>query len=208
MRRGGRGPAGCLAGCLTKLIVLALGAVAFTYMVTVALNPWALHIGGRSTPLLYWHGSGTLVAKDGKMYPLYVSFWPGRPRGLHGGGRREGKTVSARLSGNGWLCVAPGTTERMQVSGTMYGGYASSEGSLLDFRLLEWRKPFAINPQKRGFFDLAGAWHGPDLVMDRPGEQGIRLQSGPFIDHATVTLRWASFEEFEAECRSIGNNPH
>ena len=198
---------GCLAGCLTKLIVLALGAVAFTYVVIVALNPWALHIGGQSTPLLYWHGSGTLTSKDGKTYPLYVSFWPGRPQGFHGGGSREGKIVSAHLSGTGWLCTAPGALERMNLSGTMYGGYTSSGESLFDFRLLEWRKPFSINPQHRGFFDLAGTWHGPDLVMDRPGEQGIRLQSGPLIDNATVTLRWASFEEFEAACRGIGN-PH
>ena len=34
----------------------------------------------------------------------------------------------------------------------------------------------------RGFFDLAGTWHGPELVMDRPNEQGIKLNTGPFID--------------------------
>jgi hypothetical protein len=84
----------------------------------------------------------------------------------------------------------------------MYGGYTSSEGSLFDFRLLEWRKAFTINPQHRGFFDLAGQWRGPELVMNRPGEQGIRFQSGMFIDNATVTLHWGSYEEFDAVCRS------
>ena len=197
-----RGAGGCLGGCLTKLVVLMLVGTAFTWVLLVALNPWALHIGGRSTPLLYWHGSGTVVSKDGKMYRLYVGFFPGRPGGIHGGGRREGKIVSARLSGTGWLCVSPGNIEKMNLSGTMYGGYTSDTDSLLDFRLLDWRKAFAINPQHRGFFDLAGSWHGSDLVMDRPGEQGIRLQSGPFIDNATVTLRWAEYEDFEAGCRS------
>jgi hypothetical protein len=182
--------------------VWALVACAFAWAVLVLMNPWALHIGGRSTPLLYWHGTGTVESKDGKAYPLYVSFFPGRPRGMHSGGRREGKIVSARLQGTGWLCVAPGNIERMRLSGTMYGGYTSDRDSLLDFRLLEWRKPFSINPPNRGFFDLAGTWHGPDLVMDRPDEQGIKLNSGPFIDHASVTLRWASYEEFEAACRS------
>jgi hypothetical protein len=196
-----RGP----GGCLTKLIVWGLAACAFVWAVLVLLNPWALHIGGHSTPLLYWHGMGTVVSKDGKTYPFYVSFFPGRPRGMHSGGRREGKIVSARLQGTGWLCVAPGNIERMKLSGTMYGGYTSDRDSLLDFRLLEWRKPFSINPPNRGFFDVAGTWHGSDLVMDRPNEQGIRLNSGPFIDHATVTLRWASYEEFEAECGSAGN---
>ena len=200
-----RGPLGCLGGCLTKLVLILLGAALFVWALMAAMNPWALHIGGRSTPLLYWHGAGPVVSKDGRSYPLYVTFWPGRPQGFHGGGRREGKSVSARLDGSGWLCVAPGNLQRMKVSGTMYGGYARAEASLFDFRLLEWRKAFSINPQHRGFFDLAGTWHGSELVLDRKGEQGIRLQSGPFIDNATATLRWESYEEFEAQCGS-GNN--
>ena len=197
---------GCLGGCLTKLFVWSVIAVVAVWAFTVLLNPWALHIGGRSTPFLYWHGVGTVVSKDGKTYPLYVSFFPGRPGGFHGGGRREGKTVSAQLTGTGWLCIATGNVERMKLSGTMYGGYASDANSLLDFRLLEWRRPFSINYQNRGFFDLAGTWHGHDLVMDRPREQGIRLNSGPYIDNATATLRYATYEEFEAACRSVASN--
>jgi hypothetical protein len=193
-----------LGGCLTKLVLFGIAACAFVWVVTVALNPWALHIGGRSTPLLYWHGTGTVVSKDGKTYPLYVSFWPGKP-GKHGGGRREGKLWSAALKGTGWLCIAPGSVERMEMSGTMYGGYTSSDNSLFDFRFLEWQKPFQINYHNRGYFDVAGNWKGPLLVMDRPGEQGIKLNTGPFIDNATVSLRWASYDEFEAACRSKGS---
>jgi hypothetical protein len=192
-----------LSGCLMQLILLTCGGLIFMWVVIVALNPWALHIGGRSTPLLYWHGTGTVLAKSGKRYPLYLSFWPGRPQGFSGGGRREGKIVSAQLGGDGWLCIAPGQTERMQLSGTMYGGYTSSADSLLDSRVIEWRKAFSINPQHRGFFDLAGKWRGPDLVMDRTGEQGIAFKSGLFIDEATVTLRWASYKDFESACRNM-----
>src|SRR3954451_8226264 len=97
-----RGPVGCLTGCLTKLVLMAVAIVVFLGAVTVALNPWALHIGGRSTPLLYWHGAGTVVSKDGRTYPLYVTFWPDRPSGFHGGGRREGKRKNADLDGTGW----------------------------------------------------------------------------------------------------------
>jgi hypothetical protein len=195
-----RGP----SGCLTKLFLILLAAVVFVWAVLAALNPWALHIGGRSTPLLYWHGTGVLVSKDGKTYPLYLTFYPGRSRGSHAGGRREGKPVSGRLQGDAWLCIAPGKTERMKLSGTKYGGYASTDGSLFDFRLLEWGKPFSMNPQNRGFFDLAGEFHGPDLVMDRPGEQGVRLHTGPFIDNATATLHWADRQVFEINCRESG----
>jgi hypothetical protein len=196
---------GCLAGCLARVVLWTAVGLAFVWALTVALNPWALHMGGHSTPLLYWHGTGTVLSKDGRTYPLYLSFWPGRPQGFHGGGRREGKTVSAHLDGTGWLCIAPGTVERMDVSGTMFGGYSSSENSLFDFRLLEWRRPFLINPPNRGFFDVAGTWHGPELVLNRPNEQGIRLKSGPFIDNATVTLHWATYADFESACQSRGS---
>ena len=196
-----RGPRGCLA----NLIVLAVSGSACAWVVMVALHPWALHIGGRSTPLLYWHGTGTVVSKDGKTYPLYVTFWPGRPRKAGTGiGRREGKGISSDLGGMGWLCVAPGSMEKMQLSGTLYGGYTSDAASLLDFRLLEWRKPFSINPPNRGFFDVAGVWQDGKLVMNRPNEQGIALKTGPFIDRATVTLHWADYDEFEAACRNAG----
>jgi hypothetical protein len=199
-----RGKGGCLSslsGCLMKLVLFGILATAGIWVLTVALNPWALHIGGRSTPLLYWHGTGSVHSKDGKTYPLYVTWWPGKPM-RHGGGRREGKTWSADLKGTGWLCLAPGSVERMDVSGTMYGGYRTSDQSLFDFRFLEWRKAFQINYHNRGFFDVAGNWHGPLLVMDRPNEQGIKLNTGPFIDNATVTLHWASYNEFETACSS------
>lgn len=192
---------GCLGGCLTKVILLLLGAVVFLYVIMIVLNPWALHIGGRSTPLLYWHGTGTVISKDGKTYPLYVSFWPDKP-GRHSGGRREGKRWSADVAGTGWLCTAPGSIERMDMSATKYGGYSTTDDSLFDFRLLEWRKPFALNAQYRGYFDVAGTFEGPNLVMNRPNEQGSRFKSGLFIDHATVTLHYANYPEFEAACRN------
>ena len=111
--------------------------------------------------------------------------------------------VSAQLDGDGWLCIAPGTVQRMQLSGTMYGGYTDDSNSVLSFRLLERRQLFAINYKHRGFFDLAGAWRGPDLVLNRPDEQGTPFQSGLFIDSAVVTLRWASYSAFETMCKGV-----
>jgi hypothetical protein len=194
---------GCLSGCLTKLLVWAMVAVLAVWGLVVALHPWALHIGGHSTPLLYWHGTGIVRAEGGKEFPLYLSFWPGRPRRLGRSGQREGKIVSARLQGRGWLCIAPRTAVPMELIGTMYGGYTSDSESLLDFRLLERRRPFSINPPNRGFFDLAGMWHGEELVMDRTNQQSIPFNSGLFIHHAVVTLRWASYEDFEAACNAM-----
>jgi hypothetical protein len=177
-----------------KLLVWPVFLVVLLWTLTVLFYPWALHIGGRSTPFLYWHGVGTVVSKDGKAYPLYVSFWPDEPKGYGGG----------NLTGTARLCIAPGNVERLDVEGEIHGGYASDRNSRLEFRLVEYRKPFSSGPDNRGYFDVSGTWHGPELVMDHPGEEGIRLKSGPFIDNATVTLRWARYPEFEAACRSVG----
>jgi len=192
---------GCMAGCLTKLILWSAIAVVAVYAFTIVLNPWSLHIGHRSTPLLWWHGSGTVVSKGGKTYPLYISFLPGRPGGFSSGGRRGGKTVSARLQGDAWLCTAPGQIRRLTLNGTMYGGYTSSDNSVFDFRLIDYTKPFNMRRPSRGFFDLAGTFRGQELVLDRPNEQGIPFDTSLFIDNATTTLHWSSYDEFEAECR-------
>jgi hypothetical protein len=193
---------GCLVGCFTKLILWSAIAVAAVYAFTILLNPWSLHIGHRSTPLLWWHGSGTVVSKDGKTYPLYISFLPARPQGFSGGGRRQGKIISAHLQGNAWICIAPGQVSRLTVSGAMYGGYTSSDNSIFDFRLINYQKPFRMTRYNRGFFDLAGTFHGQQLVLDRPNEQGIPFDDKPlFIDRATATLHWSSYGDFETECR-------
>lgn len=194
---------GCLAGCLTKLILWSAIAVGFMYVFTIALNPWALHIGGRSTPLLWWHGSGTVIGENGKSYPLYISFLPGKPQGFHGGGRRDGKTVSAHLQGDAWICIAPGQVRRLTLSGTMYGGYTSADNSLFDFRLLDYTKPFSFRRPNRGFFDLAGTFHGRQLVLDRSGEQGIPFDKTLFLDHATATLDWSTYDQFKARCSAM-----
>lgn len=196
---GRRGCLGCLGGCFTKVLLVLVVGTAVVWGVEAAMNPWALHIGSRSTPPMCWHGTGPVVSKDGKKYPLYVVFAPGKPGGTSL--PREGKRWSANLTGVGRLCVAPGTPERMRVTGTMYGGYSGSADSLFAFRLNEWPNVLVIN-SNGGFFDLAGMWHGQELVMDRPNEQGLTFKSGVLIDHATVTLHWADEAEFDAACGS------
>jgi hypothetical protein len=47
-------------GCLTNLLALVVLVVVVVYTVAAITSPWAFHIGGRWTPLLYWSGRGTL----------------------------------------------------------------------------------------------------------------------------------------------------
>jgi hypothetical protein len=193
-----------IRGCLTKLVLLSIFGVAVLYAVIAVTSPWTFHIGGRSTPLLYWHGSGRLLAKGGAAYPLYVLFYP-KESTSSPGGRREGLRSTGDLQGSGSLCIAPGVIQKLRLTGTVYGAWSTTDGSLMAFRMLEGQY-FDVG-QQQGFFDLAGRWRGPELVLDHPGEQGNTFRSGLRIEAATVTLDWSSYSDFEAACARMASLP-
>jgi hypothetical protein len=180
---------------LVKFFLAAILAGAVFYAVVVVLDPWAFHIGGRWTPFLTWQGYGKLVTKSGSEYPLYVYFFPASHFSrLH----MDGLSPTGGVQGSAWLCTSRGETQRLTLSGTIYGGWRSTEGSLLGFRLLE---PKIIDVgQRQGYFDLVGKWQGPELVMDDRGNTVSQFRSGLRIEHASVVLNWGSYSDFEAVC--------
>jgi hypothetical protein len=186
-------------GCFANVVGLLVLAVAVVYGVVGLTSPWAFHIGGRWTPLLYWSGSGRLVTKNGS-YPLYVYFFPSPHFSqLHVDGLRP----TGGLQGSGWLCTSTGEVQYLKLSGTIFGGWRSTDDSLMDFRLNDRR---VINlGQVQGFFDLYGRWHGQELVMDDRGRTGGVFRSGLKIEHAAVVLNWARYSDFKDMCRSETN---
>lgn len=184
-------------GCLAQLFLTLVLCGVFLYAVVLAIDPWSVHMGGRWTPLLIWQGSGKLRTRGGVEYPLYVSLYPSSHFSRL---RLDGLRPTGGLQGSGWLCTSRGLTQRLELSGTIYGGWLSTEGSLMAFRLLE---PKIIDVgQGQGFFDLAGRWHGPRLVMDDRNSVGSPFRSGLRIEHASVTLDWGSYSDFKAVCAS------
>ena len=181
-------------GCLTNIFGLLLLAVALVYGVAAVTSPWAFHIGGRWTPLLYWSGTGKLVSKNGT-YPLYVYFFPGYHFSrLH----LDGLNPTGGVQGAGWMCTSTGTVQHLKLSGTIFGGWRSTEGSVMTFRLLDWR---IVNMgQRQGFVDLYGRWRGGDLVMDDRGRVGEMFRSGVKLEHASVVLHWGDYAAFKDEC--------
>lgn len=195
---GQRKRRGCL-GNLFRVVLAGIFGGALLYGVVVMTGPWALHIGGRWTPFLTWHGYGQLHTKSGVQYPLYVSLYPSSHFSrLH----LQGLRPTGGLQGSGWLCTAPGTTQRLDLSGTIYGGWRSTNGSLFAFRLLEWR--IFNNGQYRGFFDLTGRWQGATLVMDEKGDVPSTFRSGLRIERASVALNWGSYSQFKELCATVG----
>ena len=192
-RMAGKRRFGCVASVFGALLVCA----AVFYAVAAVTSPWSFHIGGRWTPFLTWSGYGRMATKTGT-YPLYISFYPSSHFSrLH----PEGLRPTGGVQGNGWLCTAPGTIERLRLSGTIYNGWSSTEGSTLGFRLNEW-KGIDLG-QHRGYFDLTGSWQGLRLVMDDHGAYSSVLKSGVRPEHASVTFDWGSYSDFKSVCSSM-----
>lgn len=192
---------GCFGNLVSSIVVLAVcGAI--VYGVVALLDPWALHIGGRSTPFLTWHGSGKLHTRSGIEYPLYVNFFPSSHFSrLH----LDGKRPTGGLQGSAWLCTSPGVTQYLNLSGTTYGEWRSTEDSIVAWRLLE-RKIVDVG-QRQGYFDLYGKWDGPKLVMDDRGRYSGTFRSGLRIERASVTLAWSNYSDFKAACANPKNLP-
>lgn len=179
--------------------VLGLAAVLIlVYLAFALLNPWALHIGGQWTPFLSWTGTGNLVTSAGT-YPILVTFYPS----AHGSSLHlDGLRPISGLHGWGWLCAPQGAT-RLSLTGTIYGGWRSTDGALMDFRLLESntaRDQLVGTSKRSGYVDLFGYWHGPELVMDDRGGWSAPFRSGLKITHASLTLKRGSKSDFTAAC--------
>ncbi len=181
-------------GCIGQLFMLFILCLAVVYGVAALTAPWSFHIGGLPTPLLSWSASGTLHTKSGT-YPLYVFLYPSPSFSRL---RLDGLRPTGGVQGNGSLCISPGAIQNLKLSGTIYNGWSSTEGSLIGFRLLEPRY-FNLG-QRRGYFNLYGRWIGPELVMDDRGEPGSTFRSGLKIEHESVTLERASYSAFRAAC--------
>jgi len=196
-RHADKGRHGFFAG-LIKLFLLGVSAV---YAVAALTAPWAFHIGGRSTPLLYRSGAGKLVTTGGT-YPLFVYFYPSpHSSRLH----LDGLRPTGGMKGGGSLCIAPGVLQRLDLSGTIYNGWSTTEDSLITFRMLE-SKRIDVG-QRQGYFDLYGRFHGPQLVMDARGGYAGEFRSGLKLDHASVTLDWSGYSDFKSACENSSTHP-
>jgi hypothetical protein len=201
MRDAASGEAGRMRPRYGRRVLPRLVLVmALVYGAIVLLNPWAIHIGGGWTPLLTWTGTGKLVTASGT-FPLLVTFSPAAHSSRL---RLDGLRPTGGVSGWGWLCTPQGTSITLRLYGTIYGGWRSTDGALLQFRLLERIQNFP-SIQDGGYVDLFGHWHGPRLVMDDRSEWSAPFRSGLKIKHASVTLNPGSKSEFNAACAATSN---
>ena len=141
-----------------------------------------------------------LRTEAGDEYPLFIYFYPsftGMSRL-----RLNGQRPTNALRGMGWLCAGQGEIQRLDLSGDIYGTYLNTDGNQMGIRLLDRRRPFRINPQRRRYFDLYGRWRGPELVMQDDGgwERGFHPDPHNPKERATVTFTRGSYGDFKKLC--------
>jgi hypothetical protein len=178
-----------------------LGAVALL-LIAVVFTPWAFRIGGSLTPAS-WYGLGTLRTQAGDEYPLLIFFYPDL-RSMSRL-RLNGQRPTSGLRGDGWLCSAQGVTQRLDLTGDIYGTYLNTDGNQMSIRLLDARRYFQINAQnQRRYFDLTGSWHGSELAMQDDGGWEREFHHDPHNpkERAQVTFTPGTYSDFIRACNA------
>jgi hypothetical protein len=188
--------------------LFALVGVVFV-VVYVGLTPWALHIGGRSTPLGRWDGFGEVQASNGGRYMIFTHLEGGVMGGKGNVGRHGGLGGSDNLHGTAELCTESGMTETFTLAGNVHGWW-TTDGARTGVRLTGG----APTPLPSGWdVALHGSWRGPALELSSPDNSFTEVFTPRgTIRHVTstadagtarVTLQYGSHEDFAAACRVL-----
>jgi hypothetical protein len=192
-------------GCFSALLLVVLLPMALQ----VLLTPWALHVGGRSTPLGQWSGFGTVEASNGGKYVLFVDFYSGTLASPSS--RRSGGGLGHRdsLKGTGVLCTESGATHTFNLGGRV-DAWSTTDGAKTSISLTHG------TPERLpSGWDVAfhGVWHGPALELASPDNSftevftpkgAIRhVTSTADAGTARVTLQYGTRDEFDAACGAL-----
>jgi len=187
---------GC--GCLGSLSA----AIVFVLAVTVLLNPWALRIGGRWTPAMTWHGVGKLQSTSGANYGLFVEVTVY----MRTGRRTSGFSGHKNLQGTAKICTPQGEIYPLTVDGYLKRAWLDADGKPVTFY---FRSP--KDAQTKLSFELLGAWHGQELVLEDKGNMAMSFlpdgRAKGYLqgmnspkENTSGTLRYATESEFGAVC--------
>ena len=188
---------------LLLILVIVLLAV---YVVP---TPWALHIGGRFTPLETWQGYGTVQASNGGHYVLYTQLRGGIVAG-DGHLSCSGRGCDS-LFGSAKLCTESGKTYSFGLTGGVHS-WLSTNGARTTVDLTGSQLPDGW------VVALHGVWHGPALALYSPDNSftevftprgAIRtVTSTADAGTAHTTLRYGTTAGFAAACHTLATGTH
>jgi hypothetical protein len=183
------------------LLVVVAGVLG----VVALLNPWALHMGNRLTPIGQWEGVGIVHASSGARDALYLRIG----LGMGTGPGRHPTGHGSSFDGEALLRTPQGETMRYRVSGSL-SAWWSADGKPLSLRLV------ATGTKPLQYFDLSGGFRGAQLILDDHGSSGRMLRPDGSVDpigfqhHSTaehpwvrVTLDYGSRQDFEVLARGL-----
>ena len=184
---------GCL-GSLTFAIVLVIGLM-------LLLNPWSLHMGGRWTPALTWHGVGKLHSSTGANYGLLMELSPH----LEHSRRSSGYGPRKNIEGTAKICTPQGEIYRMTVDGYLRA-WLDADNKPITFYLRSLKD---AQPKLR--IDLYGSWQGQQLVLDDKGSmamsfaadgnaKGYLVGTNAPTEDTAGSLQYATESEFASVC--------
>jgi hypothetical protein len=189
-------------------IRLLLILIVVLLLVDVAPTPWALHIGGRFTPLTTWDGYGQVRATDGGKYVLFAHV-QGGIIGTRGRVDCDGRGGCSNLHGSAKLCTEGGQTYTFSLSGQV-NSWWSTDGARSGIDLTGG-SPTAL--PEGWVVAFHGFWHGPALALASPDNSftevftprgAIRhVTSTADAGGATVTLRYGSSVGFASACHTL-----
>lgn len=184
---------GCL-GSLTFAVVLVIGLM-------LLLNPWSLHMGGRWTPALTWHGVGKLHSSTGANYGLFMELSPHLEHSRRSGGLGPRKNIE----GTAKICTPQGEIYPMTVDGYLRA-WLDADNKPITFYLRSLKD---TQPKLR--IDLYGSWQGQQLALDDKGSmamsfavdgkaKGYLIGTNAPAEGTTGNLQYATESEFAAAC--------
>jgi hypothetical protein len=165
---------GCLAGCLTRLVLVLVVGIALVVAIDAIFAPWSFFLGGKFHILPVWEGMGTLHAHSGD-YVLSIWMAPAP----------AGRTFNLpHFRGYGYLCTPRGERYVLRLSADMqqHPGI-DTNGLAMDIDMYQRRWNYSWTLEGRPRLALRGRWRNPDLVMDDRGSL-----SRAFLPDGTVYL--------------------
>jgi len=183
---------GCL-GSVTFAVPRAAG-------VLLLLNPRALHMGGRWTPALTWHGVGKLHSSTGATYGFFMELNPDLEQ------HRVGTYGSRKnLAGTARICTPQGEVYAMTVDGYL-SAWLDADKKPIRFSL---RSIHGAQPKLRA--DFYGSWQGQELLLDDKGSmamsfaadgnaKGYLKGTNAPTEDTTGKLHYATESEFTSVC--------
>ena len=79
-----------------------------------------------------------------QQYPLYVAFYPSAHFSRL---PLDGLRPTGGLQGTGSLCTSPGVVEALKLSGTVYGGWSTTNDALMESA--SWKSEFSMSARGR-----------------------------------------------------------